>query len=162
MRNYSATSGTKRNCAPLWANNNSGSAKVGKNCKNVVSNSLSRAMTWSRALDCTRWSASAAGFFSAGCHYAKALTRGAPHTDARAPGWGVDDWPHRALFLIKSWPAGRVCKEILWWDHQSALDWPRAVWGKRSCPENTLLQYFINLKWSPLIPPRATPRTSGK
>lgn len=136
--------------------------KLGRTVKMLFPNSLSRAMTRSRELDCTRWSASAAGFFSAECHYAKALTRGAPHTDARAPGWGVDDWPHRALLLIKNWPARRVCKEILWWDHQSALDWPRAAWGKRSCPENTLQQYFINLKWSPLIPPRVTPRTSGK
>lgn len=73
------------------------------------------------------------------------------HTCAGPGGWM--NGPQRALLLIKSWPAGRVCKEILWWDHQSALDWPRAAWGKHSCPENTLQQYFINLKYSPLIPP---------
>lgn len=84
--------------------------KLGRTVKMLFPNSVSRVMTRSRALDCTRWSASAAGFFSAGCHYAKALTRGAPHTDARAPGWGVDDWTHRALLLIKSWPVERVRK----------------------------------------------------
>jgi len=66
--------------------------KLGRIVKLLFPNSLCRAMSRSRALDCKRWSASAAGFFSAGCHYVKSLTRRAPHTDARAPGWGVDEW----------------------------------------------------------------------
>ncbi len=34
------------------------------------------------------------------------------------------------------------CKEILWWDYQSTLDWAGLGSGTHSCRESTLRQYF--------------------
>lgn len=91
------------------------------------------------------WLGLTTGPLSVGCHYRWGeLSHTDPHTrwHTHMVGGPRDEWAHWGLGLIK-WAAARSwCKEILWWDYQSTLDWAgpaqehaaagRAHWGSIS------------------------------
>lgn len=90
------------------------------------------------------WLGLTAGPLSVGCHYRRGeLSHTDPHTHWRTHAFRLgglrDEWAHWGLGLIKWAVARSWCKEILWWDYQSALDGAgpssaagRAHWGSIS------------------------------